>query len=86
MHGSQQFLSLSSREECSLTIQAPLKGALINTRACVNFRDTIWKQCLQMIAVCYEKLYSAVHDPTNEYSDPSSIMPRKPEQVSQLLQ
>ncbi|XP_068217379.1 conserved oligomeric Golgi complex subunit 6 [Palaemon carinicauda] len=50
-----------------------------------NFRRTLQQRIAEAISSVYAKLYELVHDPKNEYSDPSTLLPRDPETVKKLL-
>lgn len=50
-----------------------------------SHRKTIQRRALDTVLSIYEQLYDAVHNPANNYENPSSIMPRKPQQVKDLL-
>ncbi|XP_059482934.1 conserved oligomeric Golgi complex subunit 6 [Neocloeon triangulifer] len=50
-----------------------------------TFRKVVQKRSCEVIAAIYKQLYQAVHDPANLYQNPSILMPRKPEQVLELL-
>ncbi|XP_025416462.1 conserved oligomeric Golgi complex subunit 6 isoform X2 [Sipha flava] len=47
--------------------------------------NKIRRQSNEVISAVYKQLYDHVHDPTNEYDDPSSLMPRTPQLVYQIL-
>jgi len=50
-----------------------------------NYRKLVQKRSCEVIAAIYKQLYDAVHDPTNMYQNPAVLMPRKPEQVLELM-
>ncbi|XP_057372549.1 conserved oligomeric Golgi complex subunit 6-like [Daphnia carinata] len=50
-----------------------------------SHRKTIQRRALDTVLSIYEQLYDAVHNPANCYENPSSIMPRTPQQVRHLL-
>lgn len=43
------------------------------------------RQSNEVISAVYKQLYEHVHKPSNEYDDPSTLMPRTPELVYQIL-
>ncbi len=49
-------------------------------------RKNVGKRSLEVVAASYSQLYTAVMEPSNQYENPSSLMPKKPEQVAVLLQ
>ncbi|XP_032790480.1 conserved oligomeric Golgi complex subunit 6 [Daphnia magna] len=50
-----------------------------------SHRKTIQRRALDTVLSIYEQLFDAVHNPANCYENPSSIMPRTPQQVRNLL-
>ena len=50
-----------------------------------SHRKIIQRRALDTVLSIYEQLYEAVHNPANCYENPSSIMPRTPQQVRNLL-
>lgn len=52
---------------------------------CSNHRRTIQRRAYEVIGAIYRQLYEAVYNPANQYQNPSSIMPRTPEQVLELV-
>ncbi|XP_046652991.1 conserved oligomeric Golgi complex subunit 6-like [Daphnia pulicaria] len=50
-----------------------------------SHRKIIQRRALDTVLSIYEQLYDAVHNPANCYENPSSIMPRTPQQVRNLL-
>ncbi|XP_065353864.1 conserved oligomeric Golgi complex subunit 6 [Cloeon dipterum] len=50
-----------------------------------NYRKVVQKRSSEVIATIYKQLYEAVHNPANLYQNPTILMPRKPEQVLELL-
>ncbi len=50
-----------------------------------SHRKTIQRRALDTVLSIYGQLYNAVHNPANCYANPTSIMPRTPQQVRDLL-
>nr|CAG4650862.1 EOG090X03SX [Simocephalus serrulatus] len=50
-----------------------------------SHRKTIQRRALDTVLSIYGQLYDAVHNPANCYTNPTSIMPRTPQQVRDLL-
>ena len=50
-----------------------------------NFRRTLQQRTAEAVSTIYCKLYELVQDPKNGYSDPSTLLPRDPETVKNLL-
>ncbi|CAB3250114.1 unnamed protein product [Arctia plantaginis] len=48
-------------------------------------KSTVKKRAFEVIFAIYAQLYQAVHDPSNCYADPHTIVRRKPEEVNKLL-
>ena len=48
-------------------------------------RLTVQRRSAEVVGVIYEKLYAAVHEPSNEYAEPDKLMPRSPEHLRSLL-
>lgn len=48
-------------------------------------KSLVKKRAFEVIFAIYAQLYQAVHDPSNGYSDPQTIVRRKPEEVNKLL-
>lgn len=63
------------------SIAVPQIGCLKNPLHLSKVR----RQSNEVISAVYKQLYEHVHNPTNEYDDPSSLMPRTPELVYQIL-
>lgn len=43
------------------------------------------RQSNEVISGVYKQLYEHVHNPKNEYDDPSALMPREPDLVYKML-
>lgn len=43
------------------------------------------RQSNEVISSVYKQLYEHVHNPENEYDDPSALMPRAPDLVYRML-
>ncbi|CAB3977800.1 Conserved oligomeric Golgi complex subunit 6, partial [Paramuricea clavata] len=50
-----------------------------------RLRDTVNKRSSDLVCVAYRKIYDAVLNPFNKYTDPKSIVVRTPDQVLSLL-
>lgn len=50
-----------------------------------KIRDNITKQSVELICAAYSHIYTAVNNPSNDYKEPRSIMPRTPDHVEKLL-
>ena len=48
-------------------------------------RLSVQRRSAEVVGVIYEKLYAAVHEPSNGYAEPDRLMPRPPEQLKALL-
>lgn len=48
-------------------------------------KSTVKKRAFEVIFAIYAQLYQAVHDPSNGYAEPHTIVRRKPEEVNKLL-
>lgn len=48
-------------------------------------REKIHQRAMGLILGAYELMHKAIHDPINQYEDPSSITLRTPEQVKSLI-
>lgn len=48
-------------------------------------RLAVQRRSAEVVAVIYQRLYTAVHVPGNSYADPETLMPRPPDQLKQLL-
>ena len=43
------------------------------------------KQAVDLICQAYKEMHAAIQQPENDYKDAAGIVPRTPEQVTQLL-
>lgn len=50
-----------------------------------TFRRQLQTRTSDAIVMVYTKLYNQVHDPKNDYTDPSTLLPRDPQTVKNLL-
>ncbi|KAG8224118.1 hypothetical protein J437_LFUL001812 [Ladona fulva] len=50
-----------------------------------SHRRTVQHRSYEVIGAIYRQLYKAVFNPVNQYQNPSTLMPRTPEQVIELL-
>ena len=48
-------------------------------------RETIKKNCADLLCKSYKQIYDAILDPANEFREHASIVPRSPDQVIKLL-
>jgi len=63
------------------TVAVPQIGCLKNPLHLSKVR----RQSNEVISAVYKQLYEHVHNPTNEYDNPSALMPRTPDLVYQML-
>lgn len=63
------------------TLTLPQCGLILG----VTIRETTKKRSLELICEAYKQIYTAILDNANGYKDGTSIVPRTPEQVVQLL-
>ncbi|XP_050543200.1 conserved oligomeric Golgi complex subunit 6 isoform X2 [Daktulosphaira vitifoliae] len=63
------------------TLSVPQMGYLKNTQHLKNVR----RKSNEVISAVYKQIYDHVHNPNNEYENPSTLMPRTPELVHQIL-
>lgn len=63
------------------TVAVPQIGCLKNPVHLTKVR----RQSNEVISAVYKQLYEHVHNPNNEYDNPSALMPRTPELVYQML-
>ncbi|CAH1781027.1 unnamed protein product, partial [Owenia fusiformis] len=50
-----------------------------------KLREMVKKSSTELLCKAYKQMYDAIVDPSNEYTDPKTIVPRTPEQVIELL-
>ncbi|XP_071443578.1 conserved oligomeric Golgi complex subunit 6 [Hetaerina americana] len=50
-----------------------------------NHRHIVQHRSHEVIVAIYRQLYKSVHNPVNQYQNPTTLMPRTPEQVAELL-
>lgn len=63
------------------SIAVPQIGCLKNPLHLSKIR----RQSNEVISAVYKQLYEHVHNPSNEYDDPSVLMPRTPDLVYRIL-
>jgi len=63
------------------SIAVPQIGCLKNPLHLSKIR----RQSNEVISAVYKQLYNHVHNPSNEYDDPSVLMPRTPDLVYRIL-
>ncbi|EDO30832.1 predicted protein [Nematostella vectensis] len=50
-----------------------------------RLRDTVYKRAADAVCATYNTLYTMITDPRNNYTEPNSLVPRTPQQVTSLL-
>uniref|UniRef100_T1IZR2 Conserved oligomeric Golgi complex subunit 6 n=1 Tax=Strigamia maritima TaxID=126957 RepID=T1IZR2_STRMM len=63
------------------SLSLPQNGLLLSAR----LRQNLHQSAMQLIHSAYKVIYDTIHNPANGYTDPSTLMPRTPEQVQELL-
>lgn len=48
-------------------------------------RSVVQKRAFQVLHAIYKQLFEGVHDPKNQYQNPSSILSRTPEELKKML-
>ncbi|KAF4531926.1 hypothetical protein B566_EDAN000955 [Ephemera danica] len=82
---SSSLKNFLTKLDSFLTMPEVLLLPQIRMLQSASHRRTVQRRSYEVIAAIYRQLYEAVHDPSNMYQSPSLLMPRKPDQVLELL-